>query len=102
MTLKRRELLSGLTPRSCHIVSLVVHCSPERQAKIVRVIERMRATEVPLQDPKGKVVVLLEMENEAELLDRISSVQSISGVISANLVFHQIDDEDAHDARGNH
>jgi nitrate reductase NapAB chaperone NapD len=91
--LDRRQLLSGkLAAPQCHIASLVVQCLPDKLEKTCSLIESLPATEIPARAESGKFVVLLEMESEAELLGRISEIESMSGVISANLAFHQVDD----------
>jgi nitrate reductase NapAB chaperone NapD len=38
-------------------------------------------------------VVLLETANEGAVMERISALEALSGVISVALVYHQIDDE---------
>ena len=93
MKLNRRQLLRGkfAAPQG-HIASLVVQCLPEKIDKTCSLIESLPATEIPARAEGGKFVVLLEMESEAELLDRITEIEHLPGVISANLAYHQIDD----------
>jgi nitrate reductase NapAB chaperone NapD len=91
--LDRRQLLRGqFAAPQCHIASLVVQCLPEKLEETCSLIESLPATEVPARGEGGKFVVLLEMESEAELLGRITEIETMSGVISANLAFHQVDD----------
>ncbi len=92
MSLSRRELLSGSVPESCHIVSLVVQCLPEKLAATATAIEAIPGVEIPERDERGKLVVLMEMDSEADLLGNITRIESTPGVISATLVYHQIDD----------
>jgi nitrate reductase NapD len=92
--LNRRQLLSGkIAAPQCHIASLVVQCLPEKMDQTCVQIESLPATEIPVRGEAGKFVVLLEMESEGELLGRITDIESIPGVIGANLAFHQIDVE---------
>jgi len=91
--LNRRQLLRGkFAAPQCHIASLVVQCLPEKLEQVCSSIESLPATEIPTRAESGKFVVLLEMESEAELLDRITEIETMPGVISANLAYHQIDD----------
>jgi nitrate reductase NapD len=93
MKMNRRQLLRGqFAAPQCHIASLVVQCLPEKLEKTCSLIESLPSTEVPKRGEKGKFVVLLEMESEADLLDRITEIETMPGVISANLAYHQIDD----------
>ena len=91
MSLSRRSLLGG-TATATHIASLVVHCRPERMPDARAAIEAIPNIEVPTSDDNGKLVVLMEMTDESELLGGITQVESIDGVISATLVFHQVEE----------
>ena len=92
MSMKRRDLLSGSAAQSCHISSLVIHCRPEAMAAAMASIQAMPHAEVPESNPNGKFVVLLETEDEATVLEGISQIQNLQGVINATLVYHQIDE----------
>ena len=93
MSISRRSLIGGAaaTP-STHIASLVVRCRPERLQEAQAAISAMPAIEVPASNDHTKMVVLLEMTDESELLGGISRIESTPGVVSATLVFHQVDE----------
>jgi periplasmic nitrate reductase NapD len=94
MRINRRQLITGSTSaQHCHIASMVVQCLPENLPTVCSSIENLQSATIPVKDDNGKLVVLLEMASEADLLDRIHEIESISGVISANLAYHQIDDQ---------
>lgn len=96
MKLNRRQLLRGqFAAPQCHIASLVVQCRPQNLEKTIALIASLPATEIPEHAASGKLVVLLEMGSEAELLGRITEIESMPGVISANLAYHQIDDSES-------
>ena len=90
MRLSRRQILSGST--SGHIASMVVQCLPEKLESTANALEAISSIEVPERDSRGKLVVLIDADNEATLMSCISEIQNTAGVISANLVYHQIDD----------
>ena len=92
MRLSRRDLLSG-NARHCHIASMVIQCLPDKLAATAAAIESIPNLEVPERDERGKLIVLIEVDGEAELMERISKIESTPGVISATLAYHQIDDE---------
>lgn len=75
-----------------HISSLVVQATPTRLDEIADTIVA-RGAEIPARDPCGKLVVVLETENEGVIADFLSEVAVMDGVLSANLVFHHIDDD---------
>ena len=74
-----------------HISSLVVYCQAEQLDKVTEIINELKDAEVSLSDPSGKLVVLLESEHEREILNTIKQIETIDGVLSASMVFHQID-----------
>ncbi len=75
-----------------HISSLIVMALPERLAEVVNEIEK-RGGEVAASDPSGKLVVVLESGDESEVTAFANGLILMSGVLSANLVFHHIDEE---------
>ncbi len=79
------------TVMETHISSLVVYCQAEQLEKITQIINAVKDAEVSLSDPSGKLVVLLESEHEREILNTIKQIETIDGVLSASMVFHQID-----------
>ncbi len=94
MALSRRALLSGAN--ETHFASLVVHCRPEALAAATEAISAMPNIDVPASDDNAKLVVMLEMRDESELLGGITAIEAVPGVVSATLVFHQVEDlEDA-------
>jgi len=75
-----------------HISSLIVMALPEKLADVVNEIEH-RGGEVAASDPSGKLVVVLETDDESEVTTFANGLALMSGVLSANLVFHHIDEE---------
>lgn len=74
-----------------HISSLVVLCRPEELETAVANIEAMPNTEVHATDATGKIIVVIESPSERKILDAVEDLEAISGVVSATLVYHQID-----------
>ncbi|MEP5764203.1 MAG: chaperone NapD [Halieaceae bacterium] len=92
MSLSRRELLKGSTAEeTCHIASMVVQCLPQKLAATAAALEAIDDLEVPERDERGKLVVLIEAVSEATLMQRITQIENTAGVISANMVYHQLD-----------
>ena len=89
MTLSRRNLITAST---CHIASLFVQCQPSKLEAVSSAICELPGAEVPVSEENGKLVVLLELNSEYELLQRTGQIETLPGVISSSLVFHQVDD----------
>ncbi len=95
MRLTRRALLRGGTSDGgIHISSLVVHCRPDVIGVVIPAIEALPEASVPQHSEEGKLVVLLETVSEGAIMQRISSLEAIPGVISVALVYHQTDVEE--------
>ena len=74
-----------------HISSLVVHCRPEFLENTEAKISALPDAEVHANDDNGKLIVVLETKHEKDILNSISMIENIEGVLGANMVFHQID-----------
>ncbi|WP_117233905.1 chaperone NapD [Vibrio maerlii] len=81
-----------------HISSLVVHVTPEHMAEVKAQIETYDNAEIYGDSPEGKIIVVLETENQGFVTDTIDAINNIPNVLNTALVFHQIetdlDDED--------
>ena len=74
-----------------HISSMVVLCRPDALENAVTEIKTNPLAEVHAVDESGKIIVVLETPSEQNILDGIQALEDIEGVISATLVYHQID-----------
>lgn len=75
-----------------HISSLVVQTRPEALAAVRSSLEELGA-EVPMEDPTGKLVVVIETGTEAGINGFLDEISALKGVLSANLVYHLVDDD---------
>ncbi|MCE9664582.1 chaperone NapD [Halomonas sp. M5N1S17] len=73
-----------------HIASLLVHARPEHRREVAQWLDAQSGSEVSADDPSGKLVVVVESEREARILELIDSVQMRPGVLGAALVYHQM------------
>lgn len=74
-----------------HISSFVVHCRPTTLRNTCLAIDKLQGAETHHPEASGKLVVLLENDDEQSLLDTIAAIEAIDGVLSASLVYHHID-----------
>jgi periplasmic nitrate reductase NapD len=77
--------------REIHISSLVVHARPQAAATVRRDIAAMPGAEIHAGQG-GKIVVTLETSSETAIVTRLNEISLLPGVLSAVLVFHQVDD----------
>lgn len=74
-----------------HISSLVVHVLPQHLESIKAQIEEFDNAEVFGSSPEGKMVVVLETENQGFITDTIDAINNLPNVLSTVLVYHQIE-----------
>lgn len=87
--LSRRSFLSGQVP-SVHISSAVVSVLPAHCENVVRLLSQMTNVEVHHQTAT-KIVIVLEGPESGVLGARLAEIAMIDGVLSANMVFEQIE-----------
>jgi periplasmic nitrate reductase NapD len=85
----RRNVLAGRLP-TVHISSAVVSVLPAHRENIVRLLSDMTGVEVHHQAP-SKIIIVLEGPDSGELGAKLAEIASIEGVLSANMVFEQIE-----------
>ena len=75
-----------------HIASLLIHALPDRRTEIERAILAIKGTEIAHNDPEGRMIVTIETLSEADIVQAMTDIQLLTGVVSASLVYHQTDD----------
>lgn len=75
-----------------HISSLVVQVRPDSLLTVTDAIVALPGAEVHGQSELGKLVVVLDVESTGVLSERMDQIQKMSGVLSASLVFHHVED----------
>jgi nitrate reductase NapD len=76
--------------KTLHIASLVVLARPELFEAVKANLRLLNGVELHQESPAGKLVVVLEMEKESEISQRINQINNLPGVLNASLVYHEI------------
>ena len=92
MRLTRRALISGQAePGPAHagveIVSLLVSARPQFMPAVAEAILALGNCEIHAQDPRGKLVVVLEEESTGAVGAKINTISGLPHVLSAVMVF---------------
>ena len=74
------------TEKRLHMAGLLVHAAPGRANDVAARISRLAGAAVHAAAPNGKLVVTLESERSADILERLVDIQKMAGVFSAVLV----------------
>ena len=78
-------------PAELHISSLLVHARPASLASVRAALSALDGVDVHGASDTGKIVVTLETESSGGIVERLASIRDLAGVLSAVLVFHQIE-----------
>lgn len=78
-------------PTELHIASLVVHAHPPRLAAISRRIAAMPEVRIHGTSPSGKLVVTVEGHSAHQVVDQLTAMQRMPGVLNVALVFQHVD-----------
>ena len=78
-----------------HISSMVVHVKPDSLQTVKTSIEQFPGAEIHGESESGKLVVVLETENQGYITDVIEKIGNIEYVLSTALVYHQIEHIDS-------
>ena len=74
-----------------HITSFIIRCLPDQLQSVMASAEALPGVEVHGSDPAGRFVALLEGASEHVIMQNVSAIESIQGVINTSMVFHQED-----------
>jgi periplasmic nitrate reductase NapD len=86
----RRDLLAGQLAATVHISSAVVTVLPPRREEVLARLATMDGVEVHHQSA-SKIVIVLEGPHSGVLGARLTEIALLDGVISANMVFEQVE-----------
>ncbi|WP_319783753.1 chaperone NapD [Oceanisphaera sp. IT1-181] len=76
-----------------HISSLVVHAVPQHLSVVKQQIEAFDGAEIYGESAVGKLVVVIETQNQGYITDTIDAINQLEHVLNVALVFHQIESE---------
>jgi len=88
-----------MLPDEVHISSLIVQAMPDTMPAVAASVLAMPGLEIHAA-ADGKMVVVLETADEGEIVARISEINLLNGVMSVNLVYHQVDQAKEFDETG--
>jgi nitrate reductase NapD len=78
-----------------HISSMVVHVKPDHLQSVKYSIEQLPGAEIHGESDKGKLVVVLETQNQGYITDVIENINNLEYVLNTALVYHQIEQLDS-------
>jgi len=70
-----------------HIAGLLVHARPELVLRVQENIEALEGAEVLTATQSGKMVVTLESDSSAGIVQTMAAIGDVYGVVSTSLVY---------------
>jgi nitrate reductase NapD len=80
-----------------HVSGVLVHAHPKYLENVRTQLESTPGVEIETVTSAGRLVTVVERPTNHELADVFTNMQNTAGVLSASLVYHYSDDEDAVD-----
>ncbi|MGX9416280.1 chaperone NapD [Vibrio sp. WJH972] len=77
--------------KECQIASLVLLTTPGMANAVAKTLEEFSIVDVVAVDEVGKLIILLETEDEELLHKTMDQLRMVENVLSVALVYHQID-----------
>lgn len=76
-----------------NISSLIVDARPSALAAVQREFSAWPGIDVHAATPEGKLIVTVETDNDTQTTDTFTRIQSMEGVLSVSMVYHQFEPE---------
>ncbi len=91
----RRDILKGrITGKNHHIASVLVQGWPDKIPAIESELTRLAGVESHGSGETGKLILTLEADNDAELVETMDRIQMAEGVVNVSLVYHHMEEMD--------
>ena len=75
-----------------NISGVVVRTFPQDIEPVSQALSRLDGVEVHGANDDGRLVVTVEQPGEAALTDMLAQLQSMPGILSTSLIYHQFED----------
>ena len=74
-----------------HISSFIVRCLPEKLQQVMAAVEALPGVEIHAHDNCGKFVALLELDSENDLVETITTIELMKGIVNTSMVHHHVE-----------
>ena len=77
-----------------HITSFLILCRPENRHSVRAATAALPGVEIHYCGDNGKIVAVAESASESHITDALQTLQSMPGVVAANLMYHGVEEAD--------
>ncbi len=78
-----------------NICGVLVHAKPENIEVVSERLLSLEGVEIHGANEDGRMVVTLEQDNDDRMADALMGFQKLEGVISASMIYHHSEDDEA-------
>lgn len=90
MTTSQSRIPTHTLSDDWHIASVALHLRSENQMNLRRWLGGWTGVEIHAEDDRGKMVVVMEVQDPQSILDLIDEASEQAGVLNAALVYHEV------------
>lgn len=76
-----------------NVSSLIVNARDGHATVVQTLLAQQPGVEIHAASPEGKLIVTIETESDRETVDAFERIAKTEGVLSAAMVYHQIESE---------
>lgn len=77
-----------------NISGILVHAAPKKYQKVKEALLALPDIEIPVESEDGRMVVIIDEAGDQPSGESLMKIQGIDGVLTANLVYQHIEEED--------
>ncbi len=77
-----------------NISGILVHAAPAKYQQVREALLALPDLEIPVENEDGRLVVIIDEAGDQPSGESLMKIQGIDGVLSANLVYQHIEEED--------
>ncbi|MAF83163.1 MAG: chaperone NapD [Gammaproteobacteria bacterium] len=78
-----------------HVSGVLINADPECLNSVQAQLESTPGVEIHTVTPEGRLVTVIEQSTDDELVNTFTNIQNTAGVLSASLVYHYSENENA-------
>jgi nitrate reductase NapD len=75
-----------------NISGVLVHAYPQQVSTVGESLIKMSGVEVHGNNDDGRIVVTVEQDDANQMSDVLTHMQTLPGVLSASMIYHQFED----------
>ena len=75
-----------------NISGVLVHAYPQQVSTVAESLIKMSGVEVHGNNDDGRIVVTVEQDDANQMSDVLTHMQTLPGVLSASMIYHQFED----------